>query len=65
MNLETLALNPTLCRTCRNVREVVSGKGSRFWLCQLSTIDRDYPKYPAQPVIRCRGYKATPANEEG
>jgi hypothetical protein len=36
---------------------VVTPKGSRFLLCQLSKTDAAYPKYPQQPVIRCGGYK--------
>ena len=28
-----------LCDSCANVRIVVSGKGSRFYLCQLSAVD--------------------------
>ena len=48
---------PSLCVTCRHMKEVVSGRGSRFLLCQLSQTDRNYPKYPPQPVIRCTGYE--------
>jgi hypothetical protein len=39
------------------MREVVTPKGSRFLLCQLSKTDPDYPKYPPQPVVRCDGYQ--------
>ena len=46
----------SLCETCAHRREVVSGKGSRFLMCQLSQTDRRFPKYPPQPVIRCAGY---------
>jgi hypothetical protein len=45
-----------LCDSCANVRIVVSGKGSRFYLCQLSAVDPAFPKYPPIPVLRCRGY---------
>jgi hypothetical protein len=38
------------------MRDVVTPKGSRFLLCQLSQTDSAYPKYPPQPVIRCAGY---------
>jgi hypothetical protein len=38
------------------MREVVTPKGSRFLLCQLSQTNPDYSKYPAQPVVRCDGY---------
>jgi len=47
----------TLCSTCSNVREVVSGKGSTFLLCRLSQTDKRFPKYPPQPVVRCDGYE--------
>ena len=39
------------------MREVITPKGSRFLLCQLSQIDPSYPKYPPQPVIDCLGYQ--------
>jgi hypothetical protein len=38
------------------MREVMTPKGSRFLLCQLSVSNTDYPKYPPQPVSRCDGY---------
>ncbi|HEY5314937.1 MAG TPA: hypothetical protein VIK18_20560 [Pirellulales bacterium] len=49
-------MSTSLCVTCRHVQEVVSGKGSRFLLCQLSQTDRRFPKYPPQPVVRCDEY---------
>jgi hypothetical protein len=39
------------------MREVVTPRGSRFLLCQLSKTDPDYPKYPPQPVVWCDGYR--------
>ena len=56
----------SLCETCQNVREVVTPKGSRFLLCQLSITDARFPKYPPQPVVRCGGYqeKAQSQGEE-
>lgn len=47
----------SLCKSCANVREVVSGTGSAFLLCQLSKLDKRFPKYPPQPVVRCDGYE--------
>jgi len=47
----------SLCETCALMREVVTPKGSRFLLCQLSQTDPAYPKYPPQPVVRCDGYQ--------
>jgi hypothetical protein len=34
----------SLCDTCRLMREVVTPKGSRFLLCQLSMSNVVYPK---------------------
>ena len=39
-------MTPSLCETCARMREVLTPKGSRFLLCQLSQTDPDYPKYP-------------------
>lgn len=47
----------SLCETCAWMRQVVTPKGSRFLLCQLSTINADYSKYPPQPTIQCDGYR--------
>jgi hypothetical protein len=47
------------------MREIVSGKGSRFLLCELSQADPRFAKYPPQPVIRCEGYQEqTPADKQ-
>ncbi len=47
----------SLCESCRHLREVISGKGSRFLLCQLSLSDARWPKYPPQPMRECAGYE--------
>ena len=41
------------------MRTIVSGKGARFLLCQLSLTDSRFSKYPPQPVVRCAGFAAT------
>ena len=46
----------SLCRSCSHVREVTSGTGSKFLLCELSQTDKRFSKYPLQPVVRCDGY---------
>ena len=46
----------SLCKSCVNVREVVSGTGSTFMLCRLAQTDKRFSKYPPQPVVRCHGY---------
>ena len=48
----------SLCRACANFREVISGTGSTFLLCELSQSDKRFQKYPPQPIVRCDGYQA-------
>ena len=50
-------MNQSLCEACRRMREVITPKGSRFLLCQLSLTSPDYPKYPPQPIVRCEGFQ--------
>jgi hypothetical protein len=50
-----------LCATCLQARRITSGKGAIFWLCRRSEHDASFPKYPALPVLRCRGYDPAPA----
>ncbi len=45
-----------LCAACAHGRAVVSGRGSTFWLCQLSVSDPRFSKYPRLPVLRCAGF---------
>jgi hypothetical protein len=54
----------SLCETCARKKEVISAKGSRFLLCQLSQSDRRFPKYPTQPVVRCVGYTRLMEDED-
>jgi len=54
----------SLCETCSRMREVVTPKGSRFLLCQMSRTDPRYAKYPPQPVVRCEGYRAAVEPED-
>jgi len=51
-----MAVIVSLCETCASMKEVISGKGSRFLLCRLAQQDRRFPKYPPQPTVRCGGY---------
>jgi hypothetical protein len=39
------------------MQEIITPKGSRFLLCQLSKTNTDYLKYPPQPIVRCVGYQ--------
>jgi hypothetical protein len=54
----------SLCETCVWMREIITPKGSRFLLCQLSKTDRAYPKYPRLPVVRCDGYRPRDEKEK-
>lgn len=52
-------MKPTagLCASCKNMREIISDRGSRFYLCELSKTDSRFPKYPRLPVLNCPGYE--------
>lgn len=55
----------TLCKSCTRCKLVISGTGSRFFLCMLAQTDRRYLKYPPQPVVRCSGFEPRkPTDEE-
>ena len=56
-------MNPSLCEICAHRKEVISGTGSRFLLCQRSQSDHRFPKYPPQPVVRCDGYEQSKDEE--
>jgi len=49
-------MNVSLCQSCSFAKEIISGKGSRFLLCQKSQTDHGFQKYPKQPVIGCHGF---------
>lgn len=46
-----------LCAACRHRRDIVSAKGSRFVLCDLSRTDPRFPRYPPLPVMACAGFE--------
>jgi hypothetical protein len=48
----------SLCWRCREVRKIVSGRGSIFLMCQRGLTEASWPKYPAQPVRNCRHFQA-------
>jgi len=54
----------SLCESCTHVRDVVSGTGSRFLMCQKWQTDRRYSKYPPQPIVRCEGFEEAESDEE-
>jgi len=47
------------------MREIVSGKGSRFLMCQRATGNTGLPKYPPQPVLVCAGFESRQARDDG
>ena len=54
----------SLCAMCSHRKEIVSGKGSRFLLCEKSATDRRFQKYPPQPIIRCDGYEKSDEDQD-
>ena len=50
------SLPASLCHNCQWKRDIISGRGSRFLLCQRSTDDPRYAKYPPQPIQQCAEY---------
>jgi hypothetical protein len=46
-----------LCADCAHARIVENGRGSRFYLCELSNVDARFPKYPRLPVVACSGWE--------
>ena len=49
-------LQQSICARCVERKIVRSGKGSVFLLCQLGVANPAWPKYPPQPVQRCRKF---------
>ena len=47
-----------LCAACRHADVVTSSRGAMFYRCRRSETDPRFPKYPALPVLVCRGYEA-------
>jgi len=53
----------TLCYRCTHHREIRSGKGSVFLLCELGLGNNAWPKYPPQPVLRCPHFQENTLEE--
>jgi len=53
-----------LCTTCSHMRRMQNDRGSTFYLCELSTTDARFPKYPRLPVIQCVGYVSRRDNND-
>lgn len=56
-SLPGVSPGPGLCGSCMHVKVVVTGRGSRFYLCGRSRDDARFPRYPPIPVVRCGGYE--------
>lgn len=50
-----------LCAGCTHVQVIDTRRGSRFYLCRLSSRDPAFPRYPPTPVRVCRGFVPAPA----
>lgn len=53
-----------LCARCTHAKRIVSGKGSEFWMCMLSTVDDRFKKYPPLPMRACDGYSGRDEEDE-
>jgi hypothetical protein len=58
--------NVGLCLTCRWARTITNRRGSTFFRCGRADTDAGFPRYPALPVLQCRGYeRGRPDDESG
>ena len=48
---------PGLCGGCRHSRRIETRSGAVFRLCERSTLDPGYPRYPALPALYCAGFE--------
>jgi len=46
------------------MRLMQSNQGSTFYLCERSTTDEAFLKYPRLPVLQCPGYDLLRATED-
>lgn len=45
-----------LCPDCAFVRQIVSAKGSVFWMCEKARENERFSRYPVQPRLVCDGF---------
>ena len=57
-NKATLKVSVGLCSDCRFMRQMLSDRGSTFYLCERAATDPKFPKYPRLPVLQCAGYES-------
>lgn len=60
----TTAAEVGLCWRCIHARRVETPR-SLFWLCGRSATDPSFPRYPALPVLACRGFEPGDAEATG
>jgi hypothetical protein len=46
-----------LCASCRHAEIITSSRQSIFYRCRRSETDATFPRYPALPVLVCRGWE--------
>ena len=51
-----------LCLDCEHARRIESDRGATFYLCELAKVDAWFRKYPALPVLVCKGFTAKVKN---
>ena len=51
------SVRPGLCGTCQHARVIQTARGTTFHLCERSTTDVRFPRYPALPVLDCPGFE--------
>ena len=49
---------PGLCGACRYSRTIRTARGTTFRLCERSSTDVRFSRYPALPVVACPGFEA-------
>jgi hypothetical protein len=60
--LADLAVPAGLCASCEHLRLLASPR-SIFVRCCLAETDPRFPRYPALPVIACKGYRPIGTSE--
>jgi hypothetical protein len=46
-----------LCASCQHISLKPTSRGRRFWRCRLADQAPGFARYPALPVIHCKGYE--------
>jgi hypothetical protein len=54
---DSLGSRVGLCLSCQHVDVITSSRESTFYRCRRSENDPSFRKYPALPVVACRGYE--------